>query len=1426
MKKGISTNAPYHASQFNRKNHELMGLAIGRVLNSTGVDYIAPSVVLSGRGTLDPFNGKLRRLTDSTAPGFDAFTQSGMWVIIGGESIMPGVSDVKDRKKSRNGLVNVALPQNFGDLSNPFKSTDVNKWILIRKGGNQGLFPITGFVDAGNIQVGGASFGTESNIGYSLIDPKDNYGIYDEFSAPSSTELVISESRPFPSQFRHEDIPYSVTEPAKISLGRGVFSQAGVHFTSDAPINVPIPASLMSRSGSVLYLCMEMLDPREEIAPRFFVSLSAVHLRNVCVIASSRMDLFGQFSTWKLVDDISLDGIRETVGRISHALPNGWTGKRPEYSLSYETYPPRLTVSSPDIGLDGKVKTGAVILAGDIVKDNSPELSTLLDVPFYPPTTGERIDRVVVIPRKKSDGFLDDLEGVASSSDPLGESTLMYQVGTSRNSRKVVISNEGVRMNPGNPDGGIIAPGSNSDTCVVRSNHFGSVAMIYADASAFAQAGISIQGLTEGDITGAVLKQGPKGDGARNIQCDVDGRGFFHLMWQETIAGTETLWYMRLDQYAVAPHGTGSLVLSGSIQDYRMTCTEDGKIFTAYRDLAGILSKALFIADKDSLVEFLVAPVSTGIRIESHYDTCADWRNDRYFIAYIEDLVSEPSLSVLSDSTVEFHNRQIPAAADGGALIVPGSLRNFRIERSNTGELILFCRGVAKTNDLNQYELLTQEVSGSPTVFTRCLPVPYLSDIEIQDVSSTDDGRFIVTGNIGTKAFLVSVSSSMGSLSTRIDFMQRPGSSIQTSSTHVTPFGDVIALSVHDDGINKNIEFFIASVDNPGVLPLHREGVQLSKDRQDGAIVVAEIVVPSGSRVARPMYGGYIASDVTPTGPASNMDLSLPESEYLVDLSIGNHFIGSSGVSFGFLSTADLVYAIMVMDEERSDGFNSSIDIGSIMSLYGSSDNDSWLEYQIEEIYRIDGRSYIVPSFPVSEKYIKIHLSSDVSVPDADAYHSDASPWKIAEIRGMNNKASLYSYLPAGQGDSGLSREPVVHHKGNYMTIPLSVGDGVNSSGQFSGWDGIQQALYASLRPKSSMSKGLLDVSPSVDIVVGKGQYVLKSPLVIPGGVSIRLMPGANIIDLYSSGDSRSILCNGYENVSLQVRGKTRTLQLPQSIVYNGISEGSLVEIDDGFTTISSRVVRVDTTGRIVHIDKVVQSSGFADVKLYALPVKIDGWSCTSKRQRSSSYSTGWNYEFALVESVILRQFKLEDSTGPGPEITRLMRILRCGSVSLEKVELSGPFSNEGLRIQECRSVSGEAVKVHGGSGIGTVLKDNLLTRGISGLTSFGDGLVPGSDLVIDGSLDGSPVGRMNTRLGGTGLSLLNSPNIGFDEFINMHVHRKGNVSILNGGVYEMLIALLSSTIQSYHPSAPLNLSIGVIDGLVTNSIIDASISS
>jgi len=1427
-------NSPYISSEINTAFKKVFGVSTGRILNGLEITENGPVVNLTGRGKPILSAGEAIRFEDLSSPGFLASSIKNNWFVVGGNQLIFSGIDQEKRRNFLGGSVLAVAPTTFTDTVNsPFAATDVGKWITVYKGANANAFKITAYINISSVTIAAATFVNQSSILYSIPEARDNWGIYRVNAGISATVLEIYSTKKFVTLAAgQEELEYAEYSPPNVEVSPGNFSCNGIKVSVNTTQTIDYPVDVLYANPPPLYLYAETQDDREDSPTNIKISVGQVSARNAVVLAVKYMSYGRHLTGWMSASSFTAESIRGSVDDVSSAIGKGGCYSNGlDYFVDMAKYPPELVVKSPK-RIDGGEERKPLLVSANstTIVDTVPSFE-LLRVPLNNPVLGERIDKLFITSRTTKEEVLDGLEGVVSPNKPIGEVALKYRLGVSSALGYRTTDPSSGRTIPEASPVLSLAVNSGIDINSTVSNNLGVTVKAFADLNViapFSNAGIrfyanSSQYGQHGDYTSSIA---PQNTGVKELVSATDIHGTFHFAWIETESGVNKVWYCRLDAFGNTQITAPVRISDTNSRDLSICVSLTQQVSLVFIDIATDLVRTVrFVGHAAGGVSSIIAEANLDATPSQRCSIQCTYETERYF--YFRTPLGGGAMDVTckaSDSTT-LVNPTVYGESNIGVLSNVSMTSKIVSVRTEDDEILAFTAAKVYTADDNWYSVFGVKVSDIAAINEGWIAATEgkVTDVlDLTDVIALQDGRVIVLGTNGTSVFANMLSKSLQSMSNSRFALGVADSYTAISGTHVYPSGEVIIQATAFNGGAYDTVFSNLEISLEGNMPETPNGISPDVFSGSKEFLLAEIKVLSGAIPDYPGLGLHIATDATPAGPSVLSSVSASAIGMRDGSRIATTVATAAGMSVGMMSTKPNVSAIMLLDDVESDGFDDTIDPLSVMTVYSSLDNSNWILRAVRDVYRVNGNTIIKMVSSTTDEYIKVYFSAQLLIPYEASDGSDSFAMSIGEVR-------LFETSP-GDTSSATSENSVsvpglveISQKNLPDSKDIYVGDGYQSFGEYSGFEGIQKAVSRSL----SMSLNSYDknVFPESNrkVVVGPGLYIVSSSLNFPGGTNIEFMPGAILVDERTSDSGLSYLCysTGVYG-TFNVYEKTRQVYLSENCQMKGIKVGSSVRVVGPTTRTETFVSRISKGGRILHLaDIIPESSAATDITVYNAGVRIDGMKARVLKNHINVAAISL-MSFNQLSELVLNNVEVTDRTPISVNTYTVLEAYMCKKVRLDDIDIGSIGADAAIHINICESVSGGSVRC---SCLNTGFKMNDVSdfRGFSSLVSRGNPSVPGGDMTISSVTGDNPFGRFSINPSSTRAGLLLSGvSVGFDEFINMDVHREGLISLLNNGIYEQLLAMVTSEVQAINSSPLINLPSGWVDGFVNSSIIDA----
>lgn len=1437
MKKLTSLTAPYTSSNLNEARGALIGSNVGRVLSGLELEHIEPVLVTSGTGAL-ALDGSLRlRVLNDVTKLFLALVSAGDWLIIGGDIFR---NDDSDRVIRETGSTTLGSP-NLVDLSNPFTLDDEGKVVVIYNNTTTayGIYLIDTYINPSTVILATPpGFANETNLQYAILEPNDNCGIYEVIEVIDNFNIAVDPIKEFPSnQNVITDLIYSVYSPAKVEVSPGKFINNGIIVDTETAQQIDYPASWLLPDAPPLVLYGRTLDERDNSPILLGIASGHYDIPGAVIIATNDFHYTGSKSVWFKAAGHGVEQIRKDIDRIVSGFGSpGWHVKPFEVMVDDIPWPPRLKVKYPrrnDGGFerDTIVGTMSKVSGVDTPGANKYE-TTILDVPLYPPVVGkDRIDKLIISSRKARDSEYDTHE----TQDNSGELFLTYKHGIARTFSFDEMDSDQYPINELTTQlavNTLTSVGAATNSLRSISNHLGITLLVYTDDVVGA-----------GTYTVVVESILPESSGVRvwnplvipalanagEIDVDVDVNGCFHIVWTENF----DVYYAKVDPtgtYFIQTKTAVSAAVAATAPKISVSLALNVYIFwyeTGTPQLMGTVIKPT----GQGTITTIVAQTAIIVAAMTGYDFTITRDSDRLFIVSQE--AGSHNVTVMDGAFTIIDSYTIPDYSNLGE--ISGFLTDYLfLERNNQDEIVLFCSGGVDDHSARRTALcvrLTPSGMSRYDGYIVCDPrhSEQNSNYTIFAAEPLPDGGWLILAGLYDLLLpgplcTLRLSASLSAIAINHDCLGGVDC-VDGDISYINSRGDV--LVVNRVNITNVGQFSFFDVELYGNSPLTERGFFSDKINGCEDYDLADIVIPRGGIPVRPGVGMYLAVDALPL--IAVLNIGTPDALSLVDGEIGAGIAAVNQSSFGIGITDNVwaIAAIMLIDSIESDGFDPSIDIDSVISVYGSNSNSIWVAITIKEIYRINGRTFIVFDNNTQYNHYKVNFTVDMYVPrpNRPATAISSTAMTIQEIRLFVSTPFIEDSVITSD-DRHYVRGVEIRFKQLSEKQTITVGDGLNSFGEFSGAEGINIALREAICNTSDAAIATAYPRGSRKVYVGKGRYRLTGPLHIPGGVDVEFAPGALLLDHYRIPSQRSIYGGGYQPTANTVQGFvfSRTLHLSKNVYYYGITEGSTVYISNTVgmvtTAYETKILKIGNGGYTIHLEDLVGINDTLDVvKIYATGIKVEGIDLKTEGIGAFMSTSRPLVEFKLVDKLDILSSSIDDVTVPAVDYDTVA-IDSCKNVFFDNFSVKSDGARYGIRFSESENLRFGYTYAENSNQYSIALIDCLDIRGFSNLIARGSGL-PGESIYIE---DSSGIfGRFSSDSPvGTGVSLAGTVSLGYDEFFNLYIHDNFIAGLINGGAYEMMLSAMMGWIQAFHAIPWTAVPAGWVDGLVTDFIVDA----
>ena len=232
-------------------------------------------------------------------------------------------------------------------------------------------------------------------------------------------------------------------------------------------------------------------------------------------------------------------------------------------------------------------------------------------------------------------------------------------------------------------------------------------------------------------------------------------------------------------------------------------------------------------------------------------------------------------------------------------------------------------------------------------------------------------------------------------------------------------------------------------------------------------------------------------------------------------------------------------------------------------------------------------------------------------------------------------------------------------------------------------------------------------------------------------------------------------------------------------------------------------------------------ASGTSNVIFYVPGIRIKG--LNFELMSGSPLSSAPMIDFSYLDGISLEDVIIHDETTIDNNQI-LLRAYQCNNVDLEKTRIVTLNSAIALHLYKCDTVSGRSVQVVNTGDQAVQIEECNNVIGFDGLNAIGPGTA-GKDIKAINNVGFMRLGRIATTDSLLGAGFTESGNsLGFDEFVKLRILKDlivDGYSIINGGSYEILIAMIIGWIQSLHSLPWMTIPGGWVDGFVDDSVIN-----
>ena len=1146
IRKYTRINAPYTANEINKSRQLLHGSAVGGLLNSLDISYTEAQEKASGLGKFKSHTDNLIRLMESKAnAGLNLLAEEGDWLAVGDKRSM--FSEHQSDVQYMNGSLSNANSE-FIDSSNaPFSSDDAGRWILVHRGPNAGLYRITRFNSADNIEINGSSFSTESNIYYSILDNLANYSIKKVEYGIASNQILVSvfdefliTPRPNGSSTESSYTKWSLLSPPGITLQPFSFIHHGVIIREDETITVkqsPPPAGFQGYVFLVAY--------NQDSLPESNVEYRTVYgfqgIENAVVLAYSYMSIYGQSLTWHPVNPESVYS--------PHINEDVYTSR-----VDMVQHPPRLSIENSK---------------GNEVWRKSLE-------PLVQQQRQERVSEKVLrhinqdLYNDRNMGTVQPLY-LKSFHDFTGvNKNYGLDVDTSDNQDISLSSSFALVGSDLMPASGPIS--SNVPVCLV--NQFGTQLYAFKKEVSDIVPSISITRRRVRDLHDPNdLEIDTVNDGVQEISGHVDSHGYFWIIFSDDNSGSNQLYVTCLDPYAEAILFTSQLCSNnaiGSGHNFGVRTDRSGNVYIYWMTDGGICRFRRTSYNSGSIASLGdIIEVDPGVA--ASFFTLEVNRDNGDIVCLYSDSVLEKikSKHFLSDGT-SYKTQEVDIESDIGT-ITPSSISSACSIAGEQCEMLSVFSAEVAGSSRALFGLFFHNIpSQVQSLQDQQSSVPAIDSLSLGFV----DG-YIVSGHVNSQSSLLLLDKNLQLIDS-------------TESAHKLSSGTNQGLSVSKDPKSNTVYAASITRNVSSEDDAHIGAIDFYREENVKSLFYADI--HKYQYPIKPGFGLIKAVNATPASTPLGIDIT--SAKELVDGDPETTIASSINLSVGCSFQAQVVSCVSLIDQEESDGFSLGVNPLVAFEVWTSNDNTSWTQRSIESIKRIKGQTFIEIASQ-SVKFVQVRLAQAITVPKKLNHPGVTSPYTIRQIKVYEHPIDTHDQSSRKyQSGSRL----IEFKKTEPSYIHLTVGDGYSSFGDFQDTDALHSAIrhVRSHRERGNSALFCITILP--------GLYHLRNAISIPSNVTMEFKEGSIVYDMVHRSDS--ITVDGYSQNSVAVINGLYQIQCDRSLHVKGIIPGNTIYIGDEKYYID----RISASGKFVTLTEPIRnSSGSYTVQYMNNGVKISG---------------------------------------------------------------------------------------------------------------------------------------------------------------------------------------------------------------------------
>lgn len=923
----------------------------------------------------------------------------------------------------------------------------------------------------------------------------------------------------------------------------------------------------------------------------------------------------------------------------------------------------------------------------------------------------------------------------------------------------------------------------------VLANHFGTQVYLYHDKGPGVIPGLKIS------INRDTFQNSPDdifiaaGDeGSRGVKGHVDSKGFFWLTWIEKFSGSDQLWATILDPYAgnilVNPLKVSGAISIHAGQNHGCKSDANGNHYFYWINTNG---RPNVCRSRYKTGELLTVstPHIVHDAISSPFFTIeVDEYTGDIFAIYGDSALGETHIMHMLNDYSSYFSETIPLLKNDANQLDFGTIDRIDSCKFQDGKsLCVFSSGI----DSSSENIVSGMVFSGRDFKIKTLARTSTSQLNINSLCSLSSHGFAFSGYISS----LSVSSIFDSSMSRQTYDENVHSTNDPLSMGLSIYQDYASGTIHALSVKRNV----SNEDSVYAGKMNIHTAVLEKDNIDlvGSFHVHDFQVPD-----KPGLSMHKASNSSPAGTI--LDVESNESKRLVDGMDSTFIETDTDTSVGLSHMNAFVYGVCLVDSILSDGFNPSINPLVDIEIYTSNDNDAWTKRDIRKIERFSGHTYIDIEGQAA-RYIQALFKKPILVPGM-ILPEFSEVMKVTQMRTFSK--DLTEFIdPVSKKYKPYSRHPSLstHQE---LSSHIYIGDGKSSFGDIDGIDNLADIFDQSRHAQRKV----------FSVTVLEGVHHLTKKLRIPSHTHIVFAKNSIVYDMNQSG--HSIQIEGFKDSSVNIFNKAVQIYSRSNVLPYGVREGSLVQIGDQLT----KVRKIDLSGKFITLhDPFEGSSGSYDVTYFASGINILGMNMETYRSSDNTLNKVFYCKNAANSCIDI-------SINDDPDNASTFNPVLFENSRDMEISVKGRMvtSINAVKILNCED-SKVALDIVNPSGVAILLESCKGLTGHNSITGKGSGS-EGEDVHLKDMDNTNGLGIIYTQpsLNGKGLKI-ESSDPSAEEFVNLLVHRRGDINILNGGIYESLHSVALSIIQSEHSLPSMPTSSGYIDGLVSDAIIDAGLS-